>query len=471
MGNGYAVVDVETTGLAPGLHHRVVEVAVVQLDHRGRTIAEWCTLVNPRRDLGPQHIHGIRAAEVRNAPTFADIAGDLAERLAGRVIVAHNLSFDARFLQAEFARAGLDVPLGEAPGLCTMRLADRFLRAAARSLAACCAAAGIQHAEAHSALHDARAAAALLALYLSRAGKPEPWGDVIEKADTWEWPAMSAASSRTLQRQQAYPQEEHFLARLVELLPRVVQPPQADDYLDVLDRALLDRHLSSTEQEELVDVARDLGLTLPDVISLHRSYLVTLARAAWSDGLVSGAESADLKLVAALLGLGGDDIGLALEEGKGAAGNLFRLERGDLVVFTGQMREPREVWEDRALSAGLAVNGAASARRRSCLWPRMWTRCPARRRRRGATEFPSWRSARSRGCSTRWHALADLLPARAVEALQLCRLVSWTIRRWPETTTALGHREFLRMEFGEPTALPPVRERVVSDAYTHRAGV
>jgi DNA polymerase-3 subunit epsilon len=37
-----------------------------------------------------------------------------------------------------------------------------------------------------------------------------------------------------------------------------------------------------------------------------------------------------------------------------------RLSLGDLVVFTGEMREPRDVWESRALSAGLAVKGGVT---------------------------------------------------------------------------------------------------------------
>src|SRR5688572_18851115 len=141
MSNGYAVVDVETTGLSPGQHHRVIEVAVVHLDASGHRTDEWCTLVNPRRDLGAQRVHGISAADARRAPEFAGVAGELAARLSGRVLVAHNLSFDLRFLQAEFARLGHD--LSGVSGLCTMDLAGRFLGARTRSLAACCAAAEI----------------------------------------------------------------------------------------------------------------------------------------------------------------------------------------------------------------------------------------------------------------------------------------------------------------------------------------
>ncbi|WP_158853027.1 exonuclease domain-containing protein [Saccharothrix deserti] len=167
---GYAVVDVETTGFAARGSDRIVEVAVVRLDSAGRVTDEWCTLLNPGRDLGPQHVHRIRAADVWHAPTFAQAAGALASRLAGRVVVAHNLSFDARFLTAEFARMGVDLPV---TGLCTMRLADRYLpHRVGRSLRACCEAAGVVLESAHSALYDARATARLFAHYLGF-GAPE----------------------------------------------------------------------------------------------------------------------------------------------------------------------------------------------------------------------------------------------------------------------------------------------------------
>jgi DNA polymerase-3 subunit epsilon len=104
----YAVIDVETTGLRTGWHDRVVELAVVRLDEAGRTKDEWCTLVNPERDLGPQHIHGISAAEARRAPRFADLGGQIVELLRGHVLVAHNFSFDSRFLASEVGQLASD---------------------------------------------------------------------------------------------------------------------------------------------------------------------------------------------------------------------------------------------------------------------------------------------------------------------------------------------------------------------------
>ncbi|MET0132549.1 MAG: exonuclease domain-containing protein [Kibdelosporangium sp.] len=361
MVSGYAVVDVETTGLHPGWHHRVVEVAVVRIDRRGHIVDEWCTLLNPDRDLGPQHIHGITAAEVRRSPKFAEVAGDLAARLAGHVVVGHNVSFDLRFLVAEFARIGVHAPLAGDGGLCTMALSNRYLRSAARSLAMCCQAAGVTLTNAHSALYDARATAGLMAHFIRAAGSPEPWQDQWRQADQMNWPQLPTGG-REVRRGTIMTHHSHFLARLVDGLPRVPHPPRADEYLAVLDRALLDRDLSATEQDDLVSVAQEMRLGRPDVLQLHHRYLQALANRAWSDELVTSAELADLHLVAKLLGLGQDEVGRALSAAPKAGGITqnkwgdFRLRSGDPVVFTGQMALPREVWAERALDAGLGVH-------------------------------------------------------------------------------------------------------------------
>ena len=77
--SGYAVVDLETTGLRPSWHDRIVEIGIVLLDPDGEQEVTWETLVNPQRDLGPQEVHGIAAADVLAAPTFADVAGPVAD--------------------------------------------------------------------------------------------------------------------------------------------------------------------------------------------------------------------------------------------------------------------------------------------------------------------------------------------------------------------------------------------------------
>jgi DNA polymerase-3 subunit epsilon len=127
---GFAVLDFETTGLFPGGHDRVIELAVVHVSPDGTIQGEWDTLVNPRRDLGKPSIHHIKAADILDAPTFEQIAPQLVELLSGRVLVAHNARFDSGFLDAEFTRIGYgsEVPVAV---LCTMKLAADILPGAA----------------------------------------------------------------------------------------------------------------------------------------------------------------------------------------------------------------------------------------------------------------------------------------------------------------------------------------------------
>jgi len=361
----YAVIDVETTGLRPTWHDRVVEVAVVQVDGRGDIESEWCSLLNPRRDLGPQHIHGISAADARLAPGFEEVAGEIAARLRGRVVVGHNVGFDLQFLIAEYERIGVPVKATDSSGLCTMRLAARFLPTAGRSLADCCRWAGIELDNAHSALYDARASAHLLAFILDMTGGQPAWS--VTRPDD-DWPALPVTGAAAVGRRSPGEVREHFLARLVDRLPRVHRP-DADAYLHVLDRALLDRYVSAAEADALVAVAERLGLGRGEVLDLHRAYLAQLAALAAADATVTDEERADLANVATLLGLDAthvDEAWRAVRDGtvSAPAPARARLKPGDVVVFTGQTVEPREEWERLAAAAGLSVADAVTRRTR-----------------------------------------------------------------------------------------------------------
>lgn len=361
---GFAVIDTETTGLLPGFHHRIAEIAIIHVDAAGRVTDEWCTLVNPERDLGPQAVHGIRAADVRRAPTFQQISDDVIERLRGRVPVAHNWPFDAMHLRAEFSRLDIQTPLESRAGLCTMRLADRVLPRAGRSLLACCDRAGISVMGWHSALADARAAAALLEYYIAASALPAQWTDHYGEVISWTWPVLGLDPVSPVVRRAEGEDEPHFLARLVDRLPRT-GIPDSDSYLAMLDQVLVDRHVSVTEADALVEHAYELRLHRAEVVELHHGYLRALARAAWSDGVVTGAERADLAEVAALLGLDARAAKQMVDEETPTASSevppaglrvgRFAIEPGDFIALTGEMSVPRATWEERAIRAGLFV--------------------------------------------------------------------------------------------------------------------
>jgi DNA polymerase-3 subunit epsilon len=100
-----AIVDVETTGLSPN-ENRIAEIGVVTVD--GDRVDRWTTLVNTfsRRELASTRVS--EPGGVDDAPSFGDIASALAQRLSGRLLVAHNARFDHAFLRAEFGRVAID---------------------------------------------------------------------------------------------------------------------------------------------------------------------------------------------------------------------------------------------------------------------------------------------------------------------------------------------------------------------------
>jgi DNA polymerase-3 subunit epsilon len=73
-------------------------------------------------------------------------------------------------------------------------------------------------------------------------------------------------------------------------------------YLEVLDRALEDRHVSPDEAELLFEIADGWKIGRETVGSLHKSYVHSVADAAWADGVISEAERLDLEWVAGALG-------------------------------------------------------------------------------------------------------------------------------------------------------------------------
>ncbi|NMB45969.1 MAG: hypothetical protein GX998_06090 [Firmicutes bacterium] len=363
----YAVIDIETTGFSPVHNHRIVEVAVILVDNVGNGVYEWDTLINPVRDVGATEIHGLSGADVYSAPTFDQIAPELGSLLRGRVPVAHNLSFDAPFLAAEFARAGYSVELDGSSGLCTMRMASHYLSVSSRALEACCDCIGYRIESAHTALEDARATAQLLAYYIKQEDDfSRCWADEIAVAQEIAWPAMPEVTTSRVSRELiAARTEKHFLERLPSRAPRMIHP-EADSYFAVLDRVLLDRRISHHEADELVAVAEMLGLSREDAMSIHRLYLIALARIALEDGVVTYDERSDLKLAATLLGLPADSVDSALESATQSHHKVCKVERfelkvGDTVVFTGEAPGiSRADLEYQARAVGLRVTGGVS---------------------------------------------------------------------------------------------------------------
>ena len=152
--HGYAVVDVETSGLSAA-HHRVLQVAGSLMRPDGALETTWSTLLNPGCDPGPVHIHGLTRDKLSGAPQFADVAPHLTTLLTGRVLVAHNARFDWDFLSNEAERARSPLPVKTR--LCTIALSRRLdIPVAAMSLDVVSAYWGVARLAAHDAVDDTR---------------------------------------------------------------------------------------------------------------------------------------------------------------------------------------------------------------------------------------------------------------------------------------------------------------------------
>ena len=193
----FAVVDVETTGIDAS-RDRIVEVAVLTCDPAGRVSDRYETLVRP--DLMP--LIGPRAEMLAEAPTFAEVAGDLVGRLAGHVVAGHNVSFDLRMIDAELSRLGARLPSHRY--VCTRELATVLgCDVPNRTLAALCAYCGVPFERWHTAADDTAATAAVLARLLDRArGYGRVQLAAIESlwtGATSEWPLLQTGG-RILRR-------------------------------------------------------------------------------------------------------------------------------------------------------------------------------------------------------------------------------------------------------------------------------
>jgi DNA polymerase-3 subunit epsilon len=106
--------DIESTGLNIGTD-RIVELALLKVDLAGeKTVKTY--RVNPEMPIPEEamRIHGITDADVADAPTFARIAGEVANLIKGCDLGGYNSDkFDIPMLAEEFARANYDIDLKE----------------------------------------------------------------------------------------------------------------------------------------------------------------------------------------------------------------------------------------------------------------------------------------------------------------------------------------------------------------------
>ncbi|HTR03376.1 MAG TPA: 3'-5' exonuclease [Thermoanaerobaculia bacterium] len=176
------VFDTETTG-TNSRNDRIIEIACLKVHPDGRR-EQFVRRLNPGVPIpaASTAIHGIREADVADAPRFRDVAVELAAFLAGADLGGYNITgFDLPVLRSEFLRAGIPFEVSDRRLVDAQRIffsrEPRHLAAAARFY---CQA---EHTGAHGALADAEMTLRVLEGQLGR--YPDLPRTVVELHETF----------------------------------------------------------------------------------------------------------------------------------------------------------------------------------------------------------------------------------------------------------------------------------------------
>ncbi|MFA7555430.1 MAG: 3'-5' exonuclease [Spongiibacteraceae bacterium] len=99
------ILDFETTGLSPDMGDRAIEIGAVRL-HNGQIVERFQELMNPGQRISSfiENYTGITNAMLQNAAPCTEVMRRFSDFIGNTNLVAHNASFDKRFLDAEMAR-------------------------------------------------------------------------------------------------------------------------------------------------------------------------------------------------------------------------------------------------------------------------------------------------------------------------------------------------------------------------------
>ncbi len=183
--NPLVVFDLETTGINIS-QDRIVEIAMVKAMPDG-TIDEKCQKINPTIPIPNETslIHGIYDEDVKEEPTFKQMARSLAQYLEGCDLAGFNiLAFDVPMLVEEFLRANVDFEVEKRKIVDAQKL---FHMMEKRNLTAAykfyC---GKELKNAHSALVDTKATYEVLASQIERYEGKEAHDNLGKKLATIE---------------------------------------------------------------------------------------------------------------------------------------------------------------------------------------------------------------------------------------------------------------------------------------------
>jgi DNA polymerase-3 subunit epsilon len=101
------VIDFETTGLSPNYGDRTIEVGAVLIKNN-KVLERFQSLMNPEKKINSfiEDFTGITNKMLTKAPKIKDVMVKLKKFIANHHLIAHNASFDIRFLDSELIQIG-----------------------------------------------------------------------------------------------------------------------------------------------------------------------------------------------------------------------------------------------------------------------------------------------------------------------------------------------------------------------------
>ncbi|WP_236686930.1 ATP-dependent DNA helicase DinG [Ornithinibacillus contaminans] len=105
--NRYVVVDLETTGNSSANQDKIIEVGIVVIEN-DQIVDEFSTMLSPGKEIPPfiTKLTGITDEDVKQAPTFQEMADTIVHLFENSYLIAHNVPFDLGFLNAELTAIG-----------------------------------------------------------------------------------------------------------------------------------------------------------------------------------------------------------------------------------------------------------------------------------------------------------------------------------------------------------------------------
>lgn len=168
------VFDTETTGFYAEDGDKIVEIGAVELLNHIPTGVTYHQYINPLREVPEEafKVHGLNYEFLKNYPTFNEVAKDWLDFIGDAKLVAHNASFDMKFVNCEL-RALNHNEITWDRVTDTLAIARKLFPGARVNLDALCKRFGVNNSS--RTLHGALLDAQLLAeVYLELIGGQEP---------------------------------------------------------------------------------------------------------------------------------------------------------------------------------------------------------------------------------------------------------------------------------------------------------